>query len=881
MPLKLPKLGRSNADPDEKVAPEEFVYQFSKSSKIDKRESAFVPPFLPNNAIPFRYHRKSSSVPFLHSELETPEPAMVTPRPNTAHLGDGMDFFGYSYQQQTEFNEVDGHSGLYGGSENSVSSSSLDRVLKRTTPKSSPGIYPSTDHSVSQRIADLSLSSSQSFDHGGIRQVSLETDLYDDADFEDDASYKERNRRSEMLLMAAGAEARQAIEKAAKTSTPPPSEPAKKSISGVKAGPEVHFAIDTNMENTPPPSSKKNFKKRDSNINAQDMLPRPPPGLTKDKRIMTVSEFEKYRSEAAKSKTSQRVNKAKNDSEEKSTNVIEANEDVKNDDDDFNNNSIDEGAEDENSETDSFSAYDENDDENSASKYQAARLKEQQEHNLSIYRQQMRRVTGTPAPSFPDGHLSVSGMGVPPDLSPPRGSYSDDEDDIPLAILRANNSSNSNLSNMAMGHSHGMSVSGRPSSIFPIPSSSSTIYGTGGNPSYSQLQYAPSPSRAGFIHQDPPAHSYMMPEPPAPAPPPRGLIQEIAREEEAKLNRRSMLNMHMQMSHTPYQLSQAQTLPLPSQMDMYGHRPMSPMPSYGSYLAPAPPPLSSSMMAPSARPQSTSSIYGVPAATASVPSLSTMGTGMPGMAANVAENMPSNLQNQMQTLLEMQMQVQIQLMQQMLLQNGGQNGSGVTQQQQHQQQPQLVAQSGLTTESSSSSASLSSHGSYQLNGAVPSIRAVSPVGSVRTSIYGNNPTRYRNVNIRPPTSSSSGAASAVNITPPGSPIPKIILENGAYPTSKDRPESSSTASFSMAPAAMTHTGNLVPDISVTVDSNIEPTKKISTFYGALNASEKTLPALYGEDSAAWENERKKKNQLRNAWKNRNSSVQKTEAASTA
>ncbi|KAK9366642.1 hypothetical protein V1509DRAFT_629155 [Lipomyces kononenkoae] len=336
--------------------------------------------------------------------------------------------------------------------------------------------------------------------------------LSDDDGEESDESFAERNRRSEAELMRKGAE------ELKRRSTVEASKLSRVLVPGSPEDAKVEL-----------PSEVVSYLKQAEN------QPAPSPGLlTREKRVMTVSEFEKYRRTQADS--------------------LKSNGD--DDDDD------DEKDPDSESENEGFFRSDSD----SEIQQEALRLKQRQDANLAVYRQQMRKVTGNlapPPPPPPPHPVSVLSPRPNGQLSPLSSSSQlvtdpDDEDDeVPLGILQA----------------HGLPGRhrGAPASIAPRPMSarSVSIY-----PNQIPVQNFPSVPPSVSIPRgltlpeqmhdptfDPQFHQ--------PLPAPRGLIHEIAREQEAKLHRRSMLNMHMQTG-VPYDVRPASpfhpgTMPYPLQ----------------------------------------------------------------------------------------------------------------------------------------------------------------------------------------------------------------------------------------------------------------------------------------------------------------------------
>ncbi|KAJ8098835.1 hypothetical protein POJ06DRAFT_258127 [Lipomyces tetrasporus] len=300
--------------------------------------------------------------------------------------------------------------------------------------------------------------------------------LSDDDGDESDESFAERNRRSEAELMKKGAEElkRRSTLEALKAS-------------GVPSSPE-----DAKVEL---PSEVVRYMQK------ADHEPAPAPGLlTRDKRVMTVSEFEQYR------RTQEET--------------PDPNDDDKNDD------------------SDNEGFFKSDSDSDSELQQEQLKMKQRQDANLAIYRQQMRKVTGNSAirpppppplvPARPNGQSPLSSGS-----SQPIHDDEDEEDEIPLAIL----------------HAHGLPGRHRgtpPIASRPMSSRTASIY-----PNQSQAQPFPPgpppvPYPRGLTLPDQMYDPMFDPQFQQPMPTPRGLIHEIAREQEAKLHRRSMLNMHMQ-----------------------------------------------------------------------------------------------------------------------------------------------------------------------------------------------------------------------------------------------------------------------------------------------------------------------------------------------
>ncbi|KAK9237393.1 hypothetical protein V1525DRAFT_404235 [Lipomyces kononenkoae] len=351
--------------------------------------------------------------------------------------------------------------------------------------------------------------------------------LSDDYDGEEsDESFAERNRRSEAELMRKGAE------ELKRRSTVEASKVARVLVPGSPEDAKVEL-----------PSEVVSYLQQAENE------PAPSPGLlTKEKRVMTVSEFEKYR-------------RTRTDSPEP-------------DDDD------DDVDRDPDSESDNEGFFKSEDSDSEMRQQEALKLKQRQDANLAVYRQQMRKVTGNsgPPPPPPLGIRANGQLSPLSSLTQLVPDADDEEDEIPLGILQA----------------HGLPGRhrGAPSSLAsrPISSRAPSIYPTQNfppvPPSVSIPRGLTLPEQMHDQMFDPQFHQAM--------PAPRGLIHEIAREQEAKLHRRSMLNMHMQTAG-PYDVRPASPLhpgaAMPYSMQPPPAMPYSMPPPPGSYMYPPSPQL--------------------------------------------------------------------------------------------------------------------------------------------------------------------------------------------------------------------------------------------------------------------------------------------------
>ncbi|KAK9331289.1 hypothetical protein V1520DRAFT_384145 [Lipomyces starkeyi] len=380
--------------------------------------------------------------------------------------------------------------GSSGRLETSSSSHSLDKMLQK-----------SPEQQLERRLSALNLS--------------------DDDGEESDESFAERNRRSEAELMRKGAEElkrRGTVEASKVTGVPGSPEDAK-----VEVPPEVVSYLQKSEEK-----------------------PAPAPGLlTREKRVMTVPEFEKYRLMQVESP------------------------DLNDDEQDGNSESDNEGF---------FKS-----DSDSEMLQVALELKQRQDANLAVYRQQMRKVTGNSAPPPPPpvpGTRAIPTFSGSSQLLPDE----DEDDEIPLAIL----------------HAHGLPGRhrGTPPSIASRPMSSkpASIY-----PNQMQVQsFPPAPPPVsyprGLTLPEQMLDPMFDPQFQQAMPTPRGLIHEIAREQEAKLHRRSMLNMHMQTA-SPYDIRPAS----PFQRGSMSHSPQPPAPYMyppSPQLLPMQPPMQPPMQSP-------------------------------------------------------------------------------------------------------------------------------------------------------------------------------------------------------------------------------------------------------------------------------------------
>ena len=305
------------------------------------------------------------------------------------------------------------------------------------------------------------------------------------------------------------------------------------------------------------------------------------------------------------------------------------------------NSSADQSDEEHNSDDE----YDEEDDVEHAKR--AARQRRQQEANMSVYRQQMKKVTGggpgdlpsvsrpsldRATASAPSGLLHMGGIGGQPPAEALRGKQAEDDDeDVPLGILQA----------------HGFPGSGRPPTrqgdndlAQRRASASGSVLGGGAgqgnlppfarrlpadpyfgasvvNPSHRESLGMNSP---GSVYGAPPSVMSMMPQQQPQAGHPGGLVGVIASEERAKAARRGSPNPATGTytgSQMPIMGMGGRTMTMPNMMS-----PQTYMPSGMGAMPPMP-----------------------------------MMPGMPGMPM-----MQNAQQDQMQKFMEMQMQ----LMQNML-----------------------------------------------------------------------------------------------------------------------------------------------------------------------------------------------------------------------
>ncbi|KAK9475661.1 hypothetical protein V1514DRAFT_339400 [Lipomyces japonicus] len=310
----------------------------------------------------------------------------------------------------------------------------------------------------SSHSLDKMLKNSPDVIKSGIRNIKLsasDEDIEEDQD-EDNMSFIESNRRSEVELMAKGAQVQEMLQR----------------DQVVKS--QIDEAPDS------PPQVLINIPhEAAAYLATQDQLLSPPSdGLTqKKKRVMTMTEFEKYRRQGSLPE--------------------------KEDDDDGSDLSL---------------SLDDTDlDEHDQASRQ--RQRQRQSVNLAIYRQQMRKVTGkSMLPPSPRAHMPS--FTLSPSFSrnfedeENENSNDGDDDDVPLGILQGRH----------IGANRPASIRG------------------GGIPIYPRELTLPEQ-----LHD----HSL---NPPSEVRPTRGLIHEIAKEQEAKLQKRSVLNFaHFDRPSSPMQ----------------------------------------------------------------------------------------------------------------------------------------------------------------------------------------------------------------------------------------------------------------------------------------------------------------------------------------
>ncbi|KAK9471073.1 uncharacterized protein V1510DRAFT_404463 [Dipodascopsis tothii] len=246
-------------------------------------------------------------------------------------------------------------------------------------------------------------------------------------------------------------------------------------------------------------------------------------------------------------------------------------------------------------------------------------LKKKQSASLAVYRQKMMKVTGSHVPPMPQA-ITVE----------PSQSYEDEDDDFPPLPMQQPIS--------------------RPQSYMAM---------------YPQGQEFMTDN----VYMDPPAT--------APVQPPRGLIGEIVREEEAKVHRRSQMNMRMmygnrrleQMYSSNQAMSSASSLAQPQ----FGHQHNSSFDGNYGYLGTSPmrPSSSMSMAAPPLVGGRITSMQPLPPASRL--------SAQPLVGEPMLQPPPTAQQSQLQNLMNMQMQLQMQIMENMM------NNQSLQQQQQQQQ----------------------------------------------------------------------------------------------------------------------------------------------------------------------------------------------------
>lgn len=174
----------------------------------------------------------------------------------------------------------------------------------------------------------------------------------------------------------------------------------------------------------PPPTAGK-YRRNDDNDDEDNIFdtvplnapkhaaPRPPPpkvAAPGQHKVMTPAEFEQYRKEKET-----REKRAQMERTEKSDNE---------DEDEIN--------------------YEDDEDEDEKSK-QVAKQRRKQEAHMTVYRQQMMKVTGETGPARPPMHPSFSTPFLtPPETSKNPSEGSDDDEEVPLAILAAHGFPNKN-----------------------------------------------------------------------------------------------------------------------------------------------------------------------------------------------------------------------------------------------------------------------------------------------------------------------------------------------------------------------------------------------------------------------------------------------------
>lgn len=195
-------------------------------------------------------------------------------------------------------------------------------------------------------------------------------------------------------------------------------------------------------------------------------------------KIMTPAEFEKYRQD-----------KQRQDTTEAATQVA-ARVDDDEDDDDIN--------------------YDDDDDEQEKSKQQAKQRRKQEAH-MTVYRQQMMKVTGEPAspPAARSGRSGLAPSSSAPQLSqiispspdPAAGADDEDEDeDVPLGILQAHGFPAKNKPPTRMSHTGSISNLRAPA-LGPQPARPASAHGE--SPSHGAARTSTLPAFARHLPQDP------------------------------------------------------------------------------------------------------------------------------------------------------------------------------------------------------------------------------------------------------------------------------------------------------------------------------------------------------------------------------------------
>ncbi|KAK7206718.1 hypothetical protein BZA70DRAFT_112560 [Myxozyma melibiosi] len=519
----------------------------------------------------------------------------------------------------------------------------------------------------------------------------------------------------------------------------------------------------------------------------------------KENRLMTVSEFENYRraqAEAAMNNT--------NDEREDGASFYS-----------------DEDADEE----EDHEGYLPTDAENEK-KMVAQRLKQRQEANLAVYRQQMRKVTGQSSnlplkSSSIDGSLS-HGFGT---FGSRTGSFSgdddgglnddegddDDDEEIPLAILQA----------------HG--IPGRGRQPLSRPASAARIgsgqYGAPFGQNMMQAGAIPSYPRGMTLPEqlyDPAQDASMMHS----ANQSRGLIHEIQREQEAKIQRRTMLNMQMN------------GLGLQAQPMM--ERPISPYRQTPSaYMQPPPQQFQ--------QPQ-----YGYPGYPQPSPPLSVHPNQPQPNPADPTAALGPELQSQMQKLIQMQMQMQMQMMQQMIQAS---NPS--------YQPPPILQPVAPTNEFSPPQAPFLQQQQQ---------RPASPAASLRTSNQqfaqpAANPARYRTLSTQLSSPNLSGLAEPTTAVPP---VPHPLPQSPQPPQPPQQsqllpPVEVGPPTSELAQASIEH----AETASLAGDKVLKPSPLI-------NNSAPELDMSRGDDEAEWARIRTRKASLRKLWEKKSGGAQNAE-----